>query len=60
MESALNKKEGSVLEMNMKQNMTTHQPQRLLGVFVHPDDESICAGGTFASSVAHGAEVIVV
>lgn len=60
MVSAMNKKEESVIKMNMKQNMTTHQPQRLLGVFAHPDDEAFCAGGTFASSVAHGAEVMVV
>ena len=53
MKSAIN-------SMNMKQNMTKHHPKRLLGVFAHPDDESFCAGGTFASSVAHGAEVMVV
>jgi LmbE family N-acetylglucosaminyl deacetylase len=44
----------------MKKNMTKHYPKRLLGVFAHPDDESFCAGGTFARSVAHGAEVMVV
>src|SRR6266516_2549288 len=60
-ESAMNKKEGSAMNsMNIKQDMTKHRPQRLLGVFAHPDDESFCAGGTFASSVAHGAEVMVV
>jgi LmbE family N-acetylglucosaminyl deacetylase len=59
-ESAINKKEGSALKMNMKANMTTHQRQRLLGVFAHPDDESFCAGCTFASSIAQGAEVMVV
>ena len=46
--------------MHLKQNMTQHHPQRLLGVFAHPDDESFCAGGTFARYAAHGAEVMVV
>lgn len=34
--------------------------KRILGVFAHPDDESFCAGGTFAKYVATGAEVMVV
>jgi LmbE family N-acetylglucosaminyl deacetylase len=46
--------------MHMKQTMTQHHPKRLLGVFAHPDDESFCAGGTFARYAAHGAEVMVV
>ena len=33
---------------------------RILGVFAHPDDESFCAGGTFARHVGNGAEVMVV
>src|SRR5258708_6458529 len=33
---------------------------RILGVFAHPDDETFCAGGTFAKSIAGGAEVMVV
>ena len=33
---------------------------RLLGVFAHPDDETFCAGGTFARYSAEGAEVMVV
>jgi LmbE family N-acetylglucosaminyl deacetylase len=33
---------------------------RLLGVFAHPDDETFCAGGTFARYAKDGAEVMVV
>lgn len=33
---------------------------RVLGVFAHPDDEVICAGGTLARYAADGAEVMVV
>src|SRR5947209_15690939 len=48
------------MNMNMKQNIIKHHPKRILGVFAHPDDESFCAGGTFARYVASGAEVMVV
>jgi len=34
--------------------------QRLLGVFAHPDDETFCAGGTFARYAGQGAEIMVV
>jgi LmbE family N-acetylglucosaminyl deacetylase len=33
---------------------------RLLGVFAHPDDETFCAGGTFARYAKDGAETMVV
>jgi LmbE family N-acetylglucosaminyl deacetylase len=36
------------------------RPRRLLGVFAHPDDETFCAGGTFARYTKDGAEVMVV
>ncbi len=34
--------------------------RRLLGVFAHPDDETFCAGGTFARYAGQGAEIMVV
>ena len=37
----------------------TRRP-RLLGVFAHPDDETFCAGGTFARYARDGAEIMVV
>ena len=37
----------------------TRRP-RLLGVFAHPDDETFCAGGTFARYAKDGAEIMVV
>ena len=33
---------------------------RLLGVFAHPDDETFCAGGTFARYAEQGAEIMLV
>ena len=35
-------------------------PCRLLGIFAHPDDETFCAGGTFARYAGQGAEIMVV
>ena len=36
------------------------RPPRLLGVFAHPDDETLCAGGTFAKYASAGADVRVI
>lgn len=36
------------------------QRPRVLGIFAHPDDETICAGGTFAKYASAGADVRVV
>jgi LmbE family N-acetylglucosaminyl deacetylase len=36
------------------------RPLRLVGIFAHPDDETLCAGGTLAKYAAEGAEVHVV
>ncbi|CAA9360332.1 MAG: hypothetical protein AVDCRST_MAG72-2198 [uncultured Nocardioidaceae bacterium] len=36
------------------------QPLRVLGIFAHPDDETVCAGGTLAKYAHAGAEVRVV
>jgi LmbE family N-acetylglucosaminyl deacetylase len=36
------------------------RPLRLLGVFAHPDDETFCAGGTFAKYASAGADVRVI
>jgi LmbE family N-acetylglucosaminyl deacetylase len=33
---------------------------RLLGIFAHPDDETFCAGGTFARYAGQGADLMVV
>nr|MBA2560514.1 PIG-L family deacetylase [Propionibacteriales bacterium] len=41
-------------------NPSGRQPPRLLGVFAHPDDETICAGATFAKYASAGAEVRVI
>ncbi|MFL5591780.1 MAG: PIG-L family deacetylase [Ktedonobacteraceae bacterium] len=42
-------------------NSSSQQDQlRILGVFAHPDDESFCAGGTFARYTNAGAEAMVV
>src|SRR6266516_7820099 len=44
----------------MNNILAIQHSKRILGVFAHPDDESFCAGGTFAKYIATGAEVMVV
>lgn len=41
-------------------NLSEEHMPRILCVFAHPDDETFCVGGTFAKSIARGAEVMVV
>ncbi len=36
------------------------RPLRVLGIFAHPDDETLCAGGTLAKYASAGADVRVV
>lgn len=38
----------------------TEIPQRVLGIFAHPDDECYCAGGTLAYYASQGAECMVI
>jgi LmbE family N-acetylglucosaminyl deacetylase len=45
---------------DMSVNASNRKPPRLLGVFAHPDDETVCAGGTFAKYASSGAEVRVI
>lgn len=51
--------------VNVAHNISTHRsssdrPLRLLGVFAHPDDETLCAGGTLAKYASAGSDVRVV
>jgi LmbE family N-acetylglucosaminyl deacetylase len=41
-------------------NTAGRRPLRILGIFAHPDDETLCAGGTLARYASAGAEVRVV
>ena len=45
---------------NSAVNASSRQPPRLLGIFAHPDDETVCAGGTLAKYASAGSEVRVV
>ena len=41
-------------------NALEEPPLRVLGIFAHPDDETICAGGTLAKYASAGADIRVV
>ena len=41
-------------------NPFCRQPPRLLGIFAHPDDETVCAGATLAKYASSGADVRVI
>jgi LmbE family N-acetylglucosaminyl deacetylase len=45
---------------NTSVRASSRQPPRVLGIFAHPDDETICAGGTFAKYASAGADIRVV
>ncbi len=45
---------------NTSVNASSQQPLRVLGIFAHPDDETICAGGTLAKYASTGADIRVV
>jgi LmbE family N-acetylglucosaminyl deacetylase len=45
---------------NTSVNASRRPPTRVLGIFAHPDDETVCAGGTLAKYASAGADVRVV
>jgi LmbE family N-acetylglucosaminyl deacetylase len=45
---------------NTSVNASSQQPLRVLGIFAHPDDETICTGGTLAKYASAGADIRVV
>ena len=45
---------------NTSVNASSQRPLRVLGIFAHPDDETICAGGTLAKYASTGADIRVV
>jgi LmbE family N-acetylglucosaminyl deacetylase len=52
--------DGDSVPHSTSEDAATWRPPRLLGVFAHPDDETLCAGGTFAKYANAGADVRVV
>ncbi len=49
-----------IVTHNSALNASSRRPVRVLGIFAHPDDETICAGGTLAKYASAGAEVRVI
>ena len=49
-----------IVTHNTALNASGRRPVRVLGIFAHPDDETICAGGTLAKYASAGAEVRVI
>src|SRR6476469_7012894 len=45
---------------NASVNAPDRRRLRLLGIFAHPDDETLCAGGTFAKYASTGADIRVI
>jgi LmbE family N-acetylglucosaminyl deacetylase len=45
---------------NVALSSASQHPPRVLGVFAHPDDETLCAGGTLDKYASAGADVRVV
>ena len=41
-------------------NTAGRQPPKILGIFAHPDDETLCVGGTLAKYANAGAQIHVV
>ena len=49
-----------IVTHNTSLNASSRQPPRVLGIFAHPDDETLCAGGSLAKYASAGADVRVV
>ncbi len=49
-----------IVAHNTPETASSDRPLRVLGIFAHPDDETLCAGGTFAKYASAEADVRVV
>ncbi|MEJ7741717.1 MAG: PIG-L family deacetylase [Nocardioidaceae bacterium] len=49
-----------IVAHNASVDASSRRPLRVVGIFAHPDDETVCAGGTFAKYASAGAEVRVI